>query len=324
VNNPSQEIESQSQMAPLVSVLMPVFNTASYVEAAAKSILNQSFKDWELLIVDDGSTDGSLAILKRLAGSESRIRLIARANRGLIATRNELLLMARGEFIAWMDSDDISLPERLKTQVEYMLGDQSLACVGSAAQCIDPSGYLLNIERYPEEHLEIRSEQANGGAHRFPTTMMRRLLAQGVGGFREPLKMGEDFDFLLRLGEVGKLGNLAQVLYLYRQHVSSVCTAMGARWVAYRDYILLLARERREHGYDSLGSGVLPQVPEITAIERQRYESQIFLNWANNALQNGDGLRGVRYAWLAVARSPTSSYVWKSAARAVLKATRLT
>src|SRR5882672_4931888 len=131
---------------PKVSVLMPVFNTARYLSDALASISAQTFADFELVAVDDGSNDGSTRILELFAAREKRMRLVTRENRGLIATRNELLGAARGELLAWMDSDDVSLPHRLARQVDVFRNDPALVCLGSAAQCIDPDGNFLNIE----------------------------------------------------------------------------------------------------------------------------------------------------------------------------------
>lgn len=139
-------------MKPQVSVLMPVYNTASYLGDALASISTQTFADIELIAVDDGSKDGSTEILKAFAARESRMRLVIRENRGIIATRNELLCAARADFVAWMDSDDVSLPYRIERQLETFRDDPTLVCVGAAVQCIDPDGNFLNLEHYPLSH----------------------------------------------------------------------------------------------------------------------------------------------------------------------------
>src|ERR1700678_2906770 len=131
---------------PRVSVLMPVFNTARYLDDALDSIGAQSFTDIEFIVVDDGSSDGSTRMLQLFAAREPRMKLVTRGNLGLIATRNELLGAARGDLVAWMDSDDISLPQRLALQINEFDKDPNLVCLGSAAQCIDPDGNFLNIQ----------------------------------------------------------------------------------------------------------------------------------------------------------------------------------
>ena len=303
---------------PRVSVLMAVFNTGAYLQAALDSIVGQSFHDYELVILDDGSTDGSTQLLRNFANQEHRVKLIVRENRGLIATRNELLGAAKGQLIAWMDSDDISLPGRLSLQVSAFDGDPALVCLGGSAQCIDPHGQNLNIERYPLTHDDILIDQLKGGAMRFPTTMMRRDLAQQVGGFREPFKIGEDLDLLLRLSEVGKMANLPTVLYLYRQHLGSVCASLGPRWPIYRDQILALAHQRRDQGRDTLQLGGQITIAEPQASNTKQLESQTYVRWAHYALQNDNWPVAWKYAYRSILSQPTSKIIWKSLIRALL------
>ena len=303
---------------PRVSVLMAVFNTATYLNEALRSVSSQSFEDFELLVIDDGSTDGSTQVLNAYAAIEPRMKLTVRANLGLIATRNELLASATGELIAWMDSDDVSMPDRLALQVQSFDDDPELTCLGSAAQCIDPEGHALNVERFPLTHLEILDAQQKGGAMRFPSTMMRRATAVRIGHFREPFKIGEDFDFLLRLSEVGKMANLARPLYLYRQHLSSVCATLAPAWDAYRDRILELARQRRETGRDDLEDGHKIDIAVMAAPRRQHLASQVYVRWARFAQANGNRRLAWKYATASVIAQPTSLLAWKMAVKIAL------
>jgi GT2 family glycosyltransferase len=310
---------SEAEPAPLISILMPVFNTARYLVEALESICTQTFGDFELVVVDDGSTDGSARVLEQFAMRESRMRLITRENRGLIATRNELLVESRGELLAWMDSDDSSLPHRLARQVGAFREDSALACLGSSAQCIDPDGNFLKIERWPTEPEQILAGQQVGGAMRFPTTMMRRAQALRVGGFREPFKIGEDLDFLLRLSRYGKMANLPDVLYLYRQHVASVCATLGTRWPVYRDCILDLAHQRQQRGTDLLEEGGTMQIEFPADTNREEMEGQVYRGWAEQALDNGNVPLALKYARASVARWPASLSAWKLLCRIALR-----
>ena len=309
----------ESALAPRVSVLMPVFNTARYLGEALESISAQTFGDFELIVVDDGSNDGSSRILEQFAVRERRMRLITRENRGLIASRNELLAAGRGELLAWMDSDDSSLPDRLARQVEAFSNDSGLACLGTSAQCIDPDGKYLKIERWPTDPEQILIDQQAGGAMRFPTTMMRRDAAMRVGGFREPFKIGEDFDFLLRLSQYGRMSNLPHVLYLYRQHVASVCATLGPHWPLYRDRILELARERQQRGRDRLEEGGSVLIEVIANANREELERQVYRGWAEQALDNGDFALAMKYARATVMRRLFSMPEWKLLCRIALK-----
>jgi glycosyltransferase involved in cell wall biosynthesis len=297
---------------------MPVFNTARYLMAALNSVGAQSFTDFEFIVVDDGSNDGSAELLERFAANDKRMRVISRKNLGVIATRNELLRAARCELVAWMDSDDISLPPRIERQLQTFQDNPALVCLGSAAQCIDPDGHSLNFERYPLTHEEILNEQQKGGAMRFPTTMMRRDLALRVGGFREPFRIGEDFDLLLRLSEQGRMANLPDALYIYRQHIASICSTLGPRWPAYRDQILQLAAERRRNGRDRLQNGEILQIAATGNPDPHHAESRVYLDWAGYAYLNDDFPLAWKYAIRAVTKRPTSRKAWRMLLRAGL------
>ena len=303
---------------PRVSVLMPVYNTEKYLAEAVGSIAAQTFGDFEFIVVDDGSTDGSAALLKALARNEPRMRLTSRENRGVIETRNELLGSARGEFIAWMDSDDRSTPDRLAVQLEAFSADPELLCLGTSAQCMDPAGLPLNIERSPLSHDDIIAKQREGGGMRFPTTMMRRDAALAVGGFREPFRIGEDLDLFLRLGERGKLANLDQALYFYRHHLSSTSSQLGTQWLSYRDQILALADERRTVGTDKLQRGETVTIERDTRFSRKRQLASTFDDWARAALTNGDRRSARGHALAAVRVRPLEIRYWLTLAKALV------
>jgi glycosyltransferase involved in cell wall biosynthesis len=297
-----------------------VYNTEEYLVACLDSICAQTFGDFELIAIDDGSTDASPVILRNYAAKEPRLRIVLRENRGLIHTRNELLQLARGELVAWADSDDLLVPERLARQVEYLTAHVQVVCLGAAAQCIDPRGRYLNIEHYPLLHDEILLEQQSGGAMRFPTTTMRRDVALQFGGFREPFRMGEDLDLLLRLSEVGQMANLPEVLYLYRQHLSSVSRQLIGGWIEYRDTILELARERRATGLDRLQRGEAVTISHQPRPQDLRRLAQFhYCQWARYALENRDFKLAREHALAAIGYGPLRLTAWSVFARALLK-----
>lgn len=305
---------------PVVSVLMPVFNTVAYLSDAVRSIQRQTFRNFELVIIDDGSKDGSPELLTQLATSEPRISVLLRENRGLISTRNELLRRARSDLVAWMDSDDISSPDRLQLQIAAFAADAHLVCLGGAAQRIDPEGHPLDIERHPTDHDDIVAGQLLGGAMRFPTTMMRRDVALSVGGFREPFKIGEDLDLFLRLSEVGKMANLPSVIYSYRQHASSTFAGLSAMWLSYRHEILALARERKEFGVDRLQRGEAVTIDPTTPFSTATLVADAYAEWAGHALRNGSFDRAWKYARTALRAKPFSPRLWKLSITSGLRA----
>jgi glycosyltransferase involved in cell wall biosynthesis len=203
---------------------MPIYNAEAFLAAAIESIRVQTVGDFELIAVDDGSTDASLQTLERMARSDPRIRVISRLNTGIVGALNDGLAISRGEFIARMDADDIALPHRFGRQLDFLGANPGCVAVGSAVLQIDPDGDPIRVQHWAESHIEIDALLLRGGgglAH--PTAMIRTAALQAVGGYRGEYQWIEDKDLWLRLGEVGCLANLAAPLLKYRLHEQSVC-----------------------------------------------------------------------------------------------------
>src|SRR5271157_2678892 len=179
---------------PRVSVALPVYNCERYVAEAIESILAQTFTDFEFLIVDDGSSDGTLPILHRFAARDSRIRVISRPNTGIVGARNEALGLARGELIAVMDSDDVALPERFEVQVRYLDENPDCVMIGSRVLVIDSDGDPLIVLPTPLSHEEIEDGFLNfrGQLVHHSTTMIRRRSLLEIGGYRPECRVAED------------------------------------------------------------------------------------------------------------------------------------
>jgi len=216
---------SQNQ---IVSVLMPVYNAERYVAQSIESILVQTFADFEFIITDDGSTDGSLKILEAYAAKDKRIRLTSRRNKGLTPTMNEMLRQARGELIAIIENDDLALPERLARQVEFLQSQPDFVCVGGAQELIDEKGRLLTRLELPLHNDRIQQLALAGhGSICHPGSMIRRSALMKIGGYDETMRLAHDLDLWLRLGEVGSLANLKDVVVKYRLHKSSLSEQKG-------------------------------------------------------------------------------------------------
>lgn len=297
---------------------MPVFNTAQYLREALSSVRSQQFDDFELVVVNDGSTDESSEILRAFCQHEPRMRLIERPNQGLIYTRNQLLQEAQGDLVAWMDSDDISQPQRFEHQVAAFDADPELVCLGTNVQVVDPDGMPLGVEEFPQDDAGIRSEQSRGTGFRFPSTMQQRSVAMAVGGFRHPFRIGEDLDFLLRVAEHGRVANLSDLLYVYRQHLLNTCTTMGTYWPEYRTVILELANERRECGSDRLQRGHEITLPQFNPIETRKLIPIVLISWARQALAEGDRSRALRYILRSIKISPLQHDAWRQLVKTLL------
>jgi glycosyltransferase involved in cell wall biosynthesis len=219
---------------PIVSVVMAVYNSERYLEEAIQSILNQTFRDFELIIIDDGSTDKSTEILKKYAGLDTRIRLVTHENKGLTKSLNVGLSMARGEFIARMDGDDVADLSRFAKQLNAFKRDSNLVLLGSEVELITEDGFPLGPRGQPSEEVEIRRRllQGDSGVVTHPAVMFRANVAQSIGGYDERFSTTQDLDLFLKLSELGTIGNLPETLLQWRQHEKSVNRTKSNTWAA--------------------------------------------------------------------------------------------
>jgi glycosyltransferase involved in cell wall biosynthesis len=207
-----------------VSVLMPVYNAAPYLVASVASIIEQDFRDWELICVNDGSRDGSLQILERFAKIDPRVRVIDQPNRGIVSALQCAIAESSGELLARMDADDISVSSRFGKQVDYLQKHPDVVVVGGAALEIDADGDPLRITRHPNDSQQlVHRLLTRQSALIHPSVMMRRDAVLKAGGYRPKYQWIEDHDLWLRLSKLGKLANIDSVLLGYRQHATSVC-----------------------------------------------------------------------------------------------------
>ena len=217
---------------PLISVLMSVYNGAPYLRAALDSILCQTLEDFEFIIIDDGSTDGSTEILQTCASRDPRLRLVIQENRGLTAALNAGLNLARGKYIARMDADDVARSDRLERQAAALDADPKLVLVGAQVELITEDGVRLGLRRQGSGHADIRRRLllGDGGAMTHPAVMFRAPAARQVGGFDERFSTAQDLDFFLRLSELGSVENLGETLLEWRQHKLSVNSTKSSSW----------------------------------------------------------------------------------------------
>lgn len=209
-------------MAPRFSVMMPVYNGATYLREAIDSVLSQTSGDFELLIMDDGSTDGTPAILKRYAEQDRRIRVFLRQHQGQVACRNELLRLATTDIVALADADDICLPDRFEHQLAAMTRDSDLWILGTAAVSTDSKGAHRRPLHVPTGCTVVGAELERRCCIVHASCMMRAKNVRAIGAYRPAYACAEDYDLFLRAKERGKLDNLSIVGMLYRQHGGNV------------------------------------------------------------------------------------------------------
>jgi glycosyltransferase involved in cell wall biosynthesis len=199
---------------------MPVYNAAEFVEEAVTSIRNQSYPWWELLCVDDASTDGSAEVLESLAALNRRIRVIRSPARGGVASAcNVGVLAARGELIARMDADDVATPERLERQVLYLLGHPSAVAVGGQVVMVDRFRRIIAQKRFPTEPEAIRRMMFSNMPVQHGTMLVHRgRLPRDFAWYRPRVPTAEDVELLFRFLEQGELANLEETVLEYRLH----------------------------------------------------------------------------------------------------------
>lgn len=291
---------------PAVSVVMPVYNQQPYVEAAIRSVLEQTFDDFELIIIDDGSTDASLLILQRLAASDGRIRIYTQENHGRAVTRNRGVNLARAELLAMLDPDDIAMPERLALQVEYMQAHPECVALGAQFDSVCMEGITLFTSNLPLDHLTIETYllEDDGQALSQGVSMFRRSVCLTAGGYNEQYEAGEDTDLFLRMALKGELANLPQVLLQYRQHPkSSVNTEGLPEYVNYR--------ERIEYAWQQRGKQLPADFQHWSQSVTEKNSEQLMLQWGWNALKRKEFTVAKRYVWRLLRLNIFNMQAWR-------------
>ena len=209
---------------PTVSVVVPVFNAGHHLVAAIGSIIDQTFQDWELICVDDGSTDQSPRVLDWFADRDPRIRVVHQTNSGVVAAANRGHQLAKADLVCRMDADDIAMPNRLMHQVDFMHNHPEHVAVSGAILEIDIDSEPLGLQSLATDHDAIVHRMLSREAGLFqPASIMRAAAFNKVGGFRPKYQWIEDHDLWLRMSQVGRLGNTNELVLCYRLHSAS-CT----------------------------------------------------------------------------------------------------
>ena len=292
---------------PAVTVLMPVYNARRFVAETIESVLAQTMRDFEFLIIDDGSTDNSLNILQRYAASDARIRLISRPNTGYVVALNQGLETVSAPLVARLDADDLIDPLRLELQYARMRAEPDLVALGSNATAIDEAGRALGDYAVPLTHEEIDASHLRGSsAIHHPAVMLRADAVRRVGGYRGQFMPCEDFDLWLRLAEVGRVANLSEPLLVKRLFAGSAVATNLDKQRMLVEQILRETWSRRE----------LPGEPTLPP-RRMQDRADLYRQWGWMALKSGQVGTGRRYAVRALVEQPFEKSSWRLAACAL-------
>ena len=232
-----------------ISVLMPVYNADKYLSTAIDSILDQTFRDFEFIIVDDHSTDKSWGIIKSYSKKDKRI-VALRNDRNIRTTRslNRGLEVAKGKYIARMDADDWSYPYRLEKQHKFMEKHPEVGVSGGAIEICDKDLRIKNVRSYPQTDEGARKVIFRYSPFAHPATIWRTQMIKAVGGYNENIPLSQDLDLYFRIGKVCKFANLPEVLIKLRTHSDSSSIVRGK----YQEQFAIYTRIKAflELGYD--------------------------------------------------------------------------
>lgn len=296
-----------------VTVLTPVRNSAKHLALALESLRRQTLKDWVCVIGDNGSTDESLKIATRYVASDGRFRMLECPGLTLPDLRNRLIEEADSEFIAWVDSDDVILPDRLLQQRQYLLSNSDVVACGSAVDVIDPIGLPIRSQCPPVEHDGIIRNIANrkGIGMFFPSSMMRTSAVRRIGGFTAGFDVAEDVDLILRLAEIGKLANLSQSLTKYRWRTESLSWRDKQKCLMGVCQAIQNAVQRGQFPIETLDR--LKSIKPLSHHE----EYQILVQWGRAAVHAGNHWTATRLACRSLTQKLKNPAAWQLLSEAV-------
>jgi glycosyltransferase involved in cell wall biosynthesis len=252
------------QMKPLVSVIMPVKDAGRFVGAAVESIVKQTHANWEMIVVDDGSSDETGKILKKFAKKDRRIKVIThKVSKGIGASLNQALFKAHGEFVARMDGDDIALSNRIATQVAFLQKNSEIVAVGGQVEMIDGAGEIFAYKHFPTNPTSLREMIMWMVPIQHPVMMVRGEVYKKCR-YDEKLKTAEDVDMMMQLLEHGEFGNVSETVYQYRK----VDTSNGYHNVKQTFWLTTLGRMRGilHYSYKPSVKGIMLSLLQIAVV----------------------------------------------------------
>jgi glycosyltransferase involved in cell wall biosynthesis len=209
-------------MTPAVSVIMPVRNGEAWLGQGIASVLSKELTDFELLIIDDGSSDGTPLVLEQFAHADARIRVIRQEPQGIVSALNCAIAAARAPYLARLDADDRAMRERLGLQHAFMQAHSEIVLLGSGADIIDQSGAVVGRVSPPTEGAQLTRILGRSNPFIHSTVMMRAAPVRKLGGYRAAFRAAEDYDLWLRMAELGDIANLRDHLIQYRRHTANL------------------------------------------------------------------------------------------------------
>ena len=299
---------------PLVSVLIPVFNAGPYLRSAVESVLAQTYQEIEIIVVDDGSTDGCIETIKHL--QDARIKIVHQANAGKAAAVNRGLKLAQGEFFLIQDADDLCYPLRVERQLKRLLAEPALAAVFVGNDIV--MGKTRFAPRCPARDVQACADMIDRfqiPAHD-ATGMYRRSMVREIG-FDERFRIGQGIDFILRVGECCPMEVMGECLYTYRINYRSTIRQDATHTVDMIRQVLEEACRRRGLTAEAMAH----RLPQPSRFQHRNRDTAIIPHCMNSVLQSRQRRRygeAIRTAWICLLLKPYDPYYYKPAVYALL------
>lgn len=276
-----------TRQALKISILTCCFNAEDFIEKAIESILHQSYKEFEYVIVDDGSMDNTLSILKRYAAKDKRIVLIEKKNTGLADSLNVGLRQARGGWIARLDADDVAMPNRLYNQLKFIQDNNRVMLLGGGCIEVDKNGTAVKKHIYPQEHNVLMKRLKSRKAF-FPhsSAFFNKACVMELGGYNPKFTRSQDLDLWLRIGETGLIACLQMPVVKLRKHSQMISNANQGELQDVMGICARICHFRRKAGLSDpsqMDEGVW----------------QVFLKWVGRRLDE-DGFFDSKHEWRAI------------------------
>ena len=234
---------------PKITVIMSVFNGSKFLAESIQSILDQTFKEFEFIIINDGSTDNSLDIIRSFESADSRIKVISKLNEGLAKSLNTAISISKGEYIARMDADDISYKNRLEKQYEFMQKNKSIDLCGCSMDIIDELGNVTSEKIQASNNHEILKKRFFQSPILHITFFGKKLFFLKNNGYREEFKYAQDYDLVMRGIDAGaKICNIKHKLVQYRDYQQKIEPKKFIQQFRMTELIVKLSREREQFG----------------------------------------------------------------------------
>jgi glycosyltransferase involved in cell wall biosynthesis len=265
--------------APVISVVMSVYNGQKYLCESIDSILNQTYKNFGFIIINDGSEDNSLDILLGYQTRDNRVLIVNQNNIGLTRSLNRGMKVAASEYIARQDADDISLPTRLEKQLNYMGNHPEVAVIGCLGDVFNVNGVLQTTKALKYSREGIKRHLASKNLFMHGSAMMRKSCLEKVGFYREFFRHSQDYDLWLRLSQYFDIDILPEHLYQYRVTAEAISVSRWPSQKQYADVARKLHAERIATGRDSYDTFVrsYPDGLPVCDDAACKYEYHLFL-----------------------------------------------